>query len=146
MAALPNAENVGREIQEIERRISDFKMEIAQANGSLDTVRNRVTGTQKDLKQDKYRKVDHGHRETNPIPLTLPLKLSPHPKPHPNHQVDDEHRKMLIKCKTTHFAVKDLDNYYKALDRALMKFHSSKMESINKSIKELWNKTYKVRG
>ena len=28
---------------------------------------------------------------------------------------------------------------------ALMKFHSSKMESINKSIKELWNKTYKVR-
>jgi len=26
-----------------------------------------------------------------------------------------------------------------------MKFHSSKMESINKSIKELWNKTYKVR-
>ena len=34
---------------------------------------------------------------------------------------------------------------YKALDRALMKFHSSKMESINKSIKELWNKTYKVR-
>ena len=40
--------------------------------------------------------------------------------------------------------VKDLDNYYKALDRALMKFHSSKMESINKSIKELWNRTYKV--
>ena len=25
-----------------------------------------------------------------------------------------------------------------------MKFHSSKMESINKSIKELWNRTYKV--
>ena len=24
-----------------------------------------------------------------------------------------------------------------------MKFHSSKMESINKSIKELWNRTYK---
>jgi len=27
--------------------------------------------------------------------------------------VDDEHRKKLIECKTTHFAVKDLDNYYK---------------------------------
>mmetsp|Transcript_60583 Transcript_60583/g.145735 ORF Transcript_60583/g.145735 Transcript_60583/m.145735 type:complete len:757 (+) Transcript_60583:1-2271(+) len=113
MAALPNAENVEREIREIEARISAFKIEIAQANGSLETVTNRVKGTQKDLKQDKYRKVD------------------------------DEHRKKLIECKTTHFAVKDLDNYYKALDRALMKFHSSKMESINKSIKELWNKTYK---
>jgi len=112
-AALPNADGVEREIREIEKRVSAFRLEIAQANGSLDTVKLRLSTTQKDLKQDKYRKVD------------------------------DEHRKKLIECKTTHFAVKDLDNYYKALDRALMKFHSSKMESINRSIKELWNKTYK---
>ena len=79
MAALPNAENVEREIREIERRISAFKLEIAQANGSLDTVTNRVKGTQKDLKQDKYRKVDHGHRETNPI---YPYP-SPYPYPYP---------------------------------------------------------------
>ena len=113
VAALPNADGVDREIRDIERRITAFNLEVAQANGSLDTVKNKMGSTQKDLRQDKYRKVD------------------------------DEHRKKLIECKTTHFAVKDLDNYYKALDRALMKFHSSKMESINKSIKELWNKTYK---
>lgn len=113
MAALPNADSVDREIREIEKRVSAFKLEIAQANGSLDTVESRVKNTKKDLQNEKYRKVD------------------------------DEHRKKLVECKTTHLAVKDLDNYYKALDRALMKFHSSKMESINKSIKELWNRTYK---
>ena len=31
MAALPNAENVEREIREIDARISAFKIEIAQA-------------------------------------------------------------------------------------------------------------------
>ena len=32
---------------------------------------------------------------------------------------------------------------YKALDRALIRFHQTKMEEINRSTKELWNKTYK---
>jgi chromosome segregation ATPase len=68
MAALPNAENVEREIREIEKRISAFKLEIAQANGSLETVTNRVRTTQKDLKQDKYRKVEHEHRKPNHKP------------------------------------------------------------------------------
>ena len=63
----------------------------------------------------------------------------------------------------------DLDKYYKALDRcvnkqnvvynqnfslynyifyyrAIMRFHSIKMEEINKIIKELWMKTYKGGG
>ena len=31
-----------------------------------------------------------------------------------------------------------------ALDRALLKFHSTKMEDINRSVKELWNRTYQV--
>jgi DNA repair protein RAD50 len=111
--ALPNAQNADREIGELERTIGKERIEIANANGSLDTVRSRLEGTKRELRDVKYR------------------------------QIDDEHRKKLIECKTTQLAVKDLDSYYKALDRALMKFHSSKMESINKSIKELWNKTYK---
>ncbi|KAI5081778.1 hypothetical protein GOP47_0001521 [Adiantum capillus-veneris] len=48
----------------------------------------------------------------------------------------------LIQLKTTEMANKDLDKYYNALDRALMRFHSMKMEEINKIIKELWQQTY----
>jgi len=111
--AAQGRDNVEREINQINRKVQDWQLEVAQANGSLDTVRGRLETTRKDLRDPKYRKID------------------------------DDHRKKLIECKTVQLAVKDLDNYYKALDRALMKFHSSKMESINKSIKELWNKTYK---
>ena len=49
----------------------------------------------------------------------------------------------LIEYKTVQMAVADLDRYFKALNSALMKFHETKMADINKSITELWNKTYK---
>ena len=48
-----------------------------------------------------------------------------------------------LSTQTTERANKDLEKYYKALDRAIMRYHSIKMEEINKIIKELWNKTYK---
>eukprot|EP00959_Pyramimonas_sp_CCMP1952_P194326 4063558-Pyramimonas_sp.AAC.1 len=38
----------------------------------------------------------------------------------------------------------DLEKYYQALDKALMKFHNSKMEEINKIVQELWQQTYQV--
>ena len=57
--------------------------------------------------------------------------------------IDAEHREKLIEHKTVQMAVDDLNKYYKALNAALMKFHETKMADINKSITELWNKTYK---
>eukprot|EP00794_Sanderia_malayensis_P016217 gene16217-17850_t len=56
---------------------------------------------------------------------------------------DDKHRKKVIELKTTELANKDLDTYYKALDRAIMKFHSLKMAEINRIIKEYWIHTYR---
>ncbi|KAL2319357.1 hypothetical protein Fmac_028326 [Flemingia macrophylla] len=40
-------------------------------------------------------------------------------------------------------ANKDLDKDYNAVDKALMRFHTMKMEQINKIIKELWQQTYR---
>lgn len=37
----------------------------------------------------------------------------------------------------------DLEKYYKALDRAIMRYHGLKMAEINKIIKEYWINTYK---
>ncbi|KAJ1605757.1 DNA repair protein RAD50 [Cryptosporidium canis] len=39
--------------------------------------------------------------------------------------------------------VKDMEKYHKSLQKALMKFHVDKMTEINRTIKELWNVTYK---
>ena len=44
---------------------------------------------------------------------------------------------------TTRIAVLDLDKYFQALDKALLRYHSLKIGDINKIIKELWSLTYK---
>lgn len=56
---------------------------------------------------------------------------------------DEKHRQQVIAMKTTEMANSDLDKYYKALDRAIMRYHGLKMAEINKIIKEYWINTYK---
>ena len=48
----------------------------------------------------------------------------------------------LVKLTSLEMSQSDLVNYAKALDSAIMKFHSVKMEEINKIIRELWTNTY----
>ncbi|GBG87082.1 hypothetical protein CBR_g44539 [Chara braunii] len=57
--------------------------------------------------------------------------------------IDARCRVQFIQLKATEKANKDLDKYYNALDKALMRFHTMKMEEINKIIKELWQQTYR---
>ncbi|KAI9620197.1 hypothetical protein H4Q26_013764 [Puccinia striiformis f. sp. tritici PST-130] len=52
------------------------------------------------------------------------------------------HRAQLVKVKTVEIANQDLDKYAKALDQAIMKYHSHKMAEINDTIHTLWQKTY----
>ncbi|KFW90661.1 DNA repair protein RAD50 [Phalacrocorax carbo] len=56
---------------------------------------------------------------------------------------EEKYREMMIIMRTTELANKDLDLYYKALDKAIMTFHSMKMEEINKIIRDLWRSTYR---
>jgi DNA repair protein RAD50 len=39
-----------------------------------------------------------------------------------------------------------LEKYSKALDNAILKYHSIKMDEINDTIGHLWNKTYQGTG
>lgn len=55
---------------------------------------------------------------------------------------DEVYRTHLIKVRTMEKANEDLEKYGKALDNAIMKYHSLKMEEINKIIDELWKATY----
>lgn len=40
----------------------------------------------------------------------------------------------------------DLDKFYRAMDKAILSYHKTKMNEINKIIKELWRNTYKGHG
>ncbi|KAH0559545.1 hypothetical protein GP486_003937 [Trichoglossum hirsutum] len=53
-----------------------------------------------------------------------------------------KYKEMHIKVETTKAAVEDLGRYGNALDKAIMKFHTIKMEEINRIIEELWKRTY----
>lgn len=53
-----------------------------------------------------------------------------------------KYREMHIKVETTKAACEDLARYSTALDNAIMKYHSLKMEEINRIIDELWRNAY----
>lgn len=52
------------------------------------------------------------------------------------------YRESHIRVETTKACIDDLARFSGALDKAIMKFHSVKMEEINSIIGELWRKTY----
>ncbi|KAJ2776211.1 DNA repair protein rad50 [Coemansia javaensis] len=56
--------------------------------------------------------------------------------------VDQLYVRQLVQCKTEELASTDLETYGKALDAAIMQYHSLKMQDINKIIRELWINTY----
>ncbi|KAF9783547.1 AAA domain-containing protein [Thelephora terrestris] len=56
--------------------------------------------------------------------------------------VNKRYKDQLIKVKMSDMANNDLEKYAKALDNAIMKYHSLKMEEVNDTMKHLWNKTY----
>lgn len=53
-----------------------------------------------------------------------------------------KYKESHIKVEATKAAIEDLGRYAGALDKAIMKFHSLKMEEINRIIEELWRRTY----
>ncbi|KAL1548104.1 DNA repair protein RAD50 isoform X1 [Salvia divinorum] len=87
--------------------------ELNSHRGTLSVYKSNIDQNKADLKQAQYKDIDKRYFD------------------------------QLIQLKTTEMANKDLDRYYKALDKALMRFHSMKMEEINKIIRELWQQTYR---
>lgn len=57
--------------------------------------------------------------------------------------VDSNYHEEWIKLQTNVLISNDIQTYSKALDNAIMKYHSIKMEDINRILRELWSQTYK---
>lgn len=60
--------------------------------------------------------------------------------------VDGRYGKLFVEVKTTELAYDDLEKYSKVLQTAIIKYHSLKMQDLNKIIKDLWINTYKGSG
>eukprot|EP01029_Cantina_marsupialis_P010082 TRINITY_DN2306_c0_g1_i3.p1 TRINITY_DN2306_c0_g1~~TRINITY_DN2306_c0_g1_i3.p1 ORF type:complete len:1322 (+),score=465.53 TRINITY_DN2306_c0_g1_i3:63-4028(+) len=57
--------------------------------------------------------------------------------------IDEEHKEALIESETLRLAAADLIEYQRALENALIDYHSMKLEEINRIIQELWTLTYR---
>ncbi|KAJ8266800.1 hypothetical protein GJAV_G00134820 [Gymnothorax javanicus] len=101
------------ERREAERRLEDLKKNRSVALGRQKGFEEEILRCRKELREDQYG------------------------------QADTRFREKMIVMRTTELANKDLDIYYKALDQTIMKFHSMKMEEINKIIRDLWRSTYR---
>ncbi|KAI7363670.1 hypothetical protein KC328_g18869, partial [Hortaea werneckii] len=53
-----------------------------------------------------------------------------------------KYKEAHVKVETTKACVEDLGRYGGALDKAIMRYHSLKMEEINRIIDDLWRRTY----
>jgi len=107
------AERAKKQYEDCQQTITQAERERAKFTGSKETVKSNINNLRTTLNEKQYKRIDA------------------------------EHREKLIEHKTVQMAVDDLNKYYKALNAALMRFHESKMADINKSVTELWNKTYK---
>uniref|UniRef100_A0A8C9QW90 RAD50 double strand break repair protein n=1 Tax=Scleropages formosus TaxID=113540 RepID=A0A8C9QW90_SCLFO len=101
------------ERREVERKVEDLKKNRSVALGRQKGFEEEIMRFRKELREEQYC------------------------------QAEERFRDKMIVMRTTELANKDLDIYYKALDQTIMKFHSMKMEEINKIIRDLWRSTYR---
>ncbi|GCC21928.1 hypothetical protein chiPu_0000311 [Chiloscyllium punctatum] len=101
------------ERKQLEERLDDFKKNRNLAQGRQKGFEEEILHFRRELREPQYR------------------------------DAEEKFREMMIVMRTTELANKDLDIYYKALDQAIMRFHSMKMEEINKIIRDLWRSTYR---
>ncbi|XP_057429141.1 DNA repair protein RAD50 [Lotus japonicus] len=101
------------ELQKLSQEKERLVSELHRCQGTMSVYQSNISKNKIDLKQAQYKDIDKRYFD------------------------------QLIQLKTTEMANKDLDRYYNALDKALMRFHTMKMEEINKIIRELWQQTYR---
>lgn len=112
-AEIGNAKIIESELLKLNQERDRLLSELNRFRGTMAVYETNISKNKIDLKQPQYKDIDKRYFD------------------------------QLIQLKTTEMANKDLDRYYSALDKALMRFHTMKMEEINKIIRELWQQTYR---
>ncbi|BBN10542.1 DNA repair protein RAD50 [Marchantia polymorpha subsp. ruderalis] len=113
IVAIGEASAMETELRKTAGVIQSLLSQQSRSQGTVSAYESNVSKNKADLKQVQYK------------------------------DIDKRYCAQLVQLKTTEMANKDLDKYYKAVDTAVMRFHSLKMEEINKIIKELWQQTYR---
>lgn len=129
--------NLKEKLSNIEAEID--QLDIQNAEAQRDQYREestRLRALYEKLSADNAGKLGEMRQLQNQID-SLSKQLSSDYK-----NIDDRYHKRWVELQAKTFATDDIDTYSKALDSAIMRYHSLKMEDINRIIDELWKRTY----
>ncbi|THD20542.1 DNA repair protein RAD50 [Fasciola hepatica] len=138
------------QLRQLRAQLSHLKARVTQLNDQLRAC-HTVAGEDQDLiKETKRLEVEEEkiQAQKNVInsqicQLSAKLQYLDRDLTEKYATADKEYLDMLYQLKTTELGCSDLDRYYRALDRAILDYHESKMADLNKIIRELWRKTYR---
>ncbi|CAG2192451.1 RAD50 [Mytilus edulis] len=128
-----------KEIDDVQQKIADLKEQLGDIDVThLDRERKRLQTQQEELMKEKH------HAEGRQRGFEDQIRnIKSELKSDMYKGAPQKFRDKMIVLRTTELAITDLEKYYKALDTAIMRYHSLKMEEINKIIRELWRNTYR---
>ncbi|CAG9465324.1 unnamed protein product [Pedinophyceae sp. YPF-701] len=129
-----------RQLQQLDAASADRASERASL-GDPDGIRSRLRHTKTELDEALERlNMMRGSHQT----VIGQAARSAEDLRHPNYDgIDQRYRDQKIEVRTSEMAAADLENYGKALERALQSFHAEQMEAINRTVRELWQRTYR---
>uniref|UniRef100_A0A3Q0QSL8 RAD50 double strand break repair protein n=1 Tax=Amphilophus citrinellus TaxID=61819 RepID=A0A3Q0QSL8_AMPCI len=104
---------VSRQHHEVEDKLAELKSNRSKEQGRQRPLEEHILDCSKQLEEDQYSKAE------------------------------ELHKNKMIEMRSTELLSKDLKHYEEALDRAIVKFHSMKMDEINQNIRDLWRDTYR---
>mmetsp|Transcript_32482 Transcript_32482/g.56581 ORF Transcript_32482/g.56581 Transcript_32482/m.56581 type:complete len:1402 (+) Transcript_32482:134-4339(+) len=126
-------------LNQLQEEIKNLQDEVAAMGGDDAREKHQVAVTNIRQQQSKIERYNGRMQGLTEQKRNLRRKLN-----EPEYKgVDERQRTKMIEHETTNIVVTDLDKYYDALDKALLRYHGMKINDINKIIRELWTLTYK---
>jgi DNA repair protein RAD50 len=113
LSRVEGRETVVEDEEQLANRKNQLIADMARQDGRKGEIVESIRGLKRKLSQPEYRDVQEQYRIAN------------------------------IKHDTSEMAVKDIEKYHSALDKALQRYHSIKIAEINTIIRDLWTLTYK---
>ena len=105
-------------------KLTNIKMTLTNKVEELSNTINKNIGKLEELKSNLNR-------------LTQELKNGTYTN------IEKKYNKLKLNYISALQTLKEIENYYEALDQSLLKYHGKRMEEINKLINYYWNMTYK---
>ncbi|KAF8566143.1 hypothetical protein P879_04643 [Paragonimus westermani] len=138
------------QLRQLRNQLGQLSIRLQELNDRLRSC-HAIVGTDQDLvKETKQLSVaeERLQAEKNALTnqlgqLTAKLQYFSQDLKEKYANADKDFLDMMYQLKTTELACSDLERYYKALDRAIMAYHATKMMDLNKIIRELWRTTYR---